>query len=337
MSLKKFSRDLDAFFSFKATPVRSTGARRGTLFLFSAGVVVLCLGAILFFTGGTSAGDSALIPACSIFSNEGEYLSHIRENVEFEGMRLDIITMRRGDNFWKVARKYGVDIDTLIGANPWWGNLLAHVEQEIVVPSRKGALHFVAGLDELDRLAADHKTSREDILVQRLPFFRKHFPRLFDDGKPIAVFLKDARPTAAHMTAELARQFTVREMFRSPLGGRFSSFFGNRVHPIFHRWKFHDGLDIAARYGTPVGAPCEGRVIAAGWMGGYGKAVVISHPKGYKTLCGHLSRINVREGQYVPAGKIIGRVGSTGFSTGPHLHFSLWKDGRPIDPMKVLW
>jgi len=332
--MEKFHVDMDKILSYR---VPFSGNRRGTVFLLSVSAALLCLGSFLYFASGTAAGDSALMTARSVFSDEGEYLSHMRDNVEFEGMRLDIVTIKRGDNYWKVAKKYGVDIDTLIGANPWWGNLLARSEQEIVVPSQKGVLHFIAGLDELDELAAEHKTAREDIMVQRLPFSRKHFPWLHTDGKPIAVFVKDARPTTAHMTATLAKQFTVREMFRSPLGGRFSSFFGNRVHPIFHRWKFHDGLDIAARYGTPVGAPCEGRVIAAGWMGGYGKAVVIAHPKGYKTLCGHLSRIHVRAGQYVQAGRFIGRVGSTGFSTGPHLHFSLWKDGRPIDPMKVLW
>jgi len=139
------------------------------------------------------------------------------------------------------------------------------------------------------------------------------------------------------MTNKMAKQFEVREMFRSPLGGRLSSFYGRRNHPIFRKRSFHNGIDIATRYYTAVGAARAGRVTSAGWMGGFGKAIIIQHDKGYRTLYGHLSRINVRNGQYVKAGRIIGRVGSTGFSTGPHLHFTMWKNKKLINPLKVLW
>lgn len=270
------------------------------------------------------------------FQDEEQYFTYISK-ISFDNVRLDIVKIERGDNYWKIARRYEVDIDTLIGANPHWTDLLARTEGRIVVPSKKGVLRFVKNLDVLDALARDHSVAREYLVVQKMGF-REKLARFFGkNNQPIAVFALNGRPHASNMTASLAKQFELREMFRSPLGGRFSSFFGRRMHPILHRRAFHDGIDIAAHYGSPVGAPCEGTVIAAGWMGAYGKAVVIAHPKGFKTLCGHLSAIYVREGQHVAAGRIIGRVGSTGFSTGPHLHFSLWKDGRPLDPMKVLW
>lgn len=270
------------------------------------------------------------------FHNEEQYFNFI-EKIKFDDIKLQIVKIERGDNYWKIARRYGVDIDTLIGANPHWSDLLARMEGRIVVPSKKGVLLFMKSLDELDAIAREHSVSRENLLVQTMSF-REKLARFFGkNNDPIAVFAMNGRPCASNMKSSLAKQFELREMFRSPLGGRFSSFFGRRMHPILHRRAFHDGIDIAARHGTPVGAPCEGTVVGAGWMGAYGKAVVIAHPKGYKTLCGHLSAIYVREGQRVSAGRIIGRVGSTGFSTGPHLHFSLWKDGRPIDPMKVLW
>ena len=107
------------------------------------------------------------------------------------------------------------------------------------------------------------------------------------------------------MTDKLAQKFQLREMFRSPLGGRYSSFYGRRRHPIFRKRHFHNGVDIATRYGTLVGASSSGRVIYTGWMGGYGKVVIISHKKGYKTLYGHLSKILTRRGRYVKKGRII--------------------------------
>ncbi len=105
-----------------------------------------------------------------------------------------------------------------------------------------------------------------------------------------------------------------------------SSSFGYRIHPITGESRFHQGTDIAAAAGTPVLAAWEGRVEIAGWMGGLGFAVVISHDNGTReTRYGHLQEVLVEEGQIVAQGQPIGLVGSTGFSTGPHLHFELWE------------
>jgi murein DD-endopeptidase MepM/ murein hydrolase activator NlpD len=115
-----------------------------------------------------------------------------------------------------------------------------------------------------------------------------------------------------------------------------SSFSYRRWHPILHRYRPHHGTDFGARRGTPLLAVNKGRVSFAGWMGGYGKVVKIKHPGGYESLYAHQSRIRVKRGQRVSKGDIIGYVGSTGRSTGPHLHFGLMKNGRWINPMKVL-
>ena len=115
-----------------------------------------------------------------------------------------------------------------------------------------------------------------------------------------------------------------------------SSFSYRRWHPILHRYRPHHGTDFGARRGTPLLAVNSGRVSFAGWMGGYGKVVKIRHAGGYESLYAHQSRIRVKRGQRVKKGQIIGYVGSTGRSTGPHLHFGLMKNGRWIDPMKVL-
>lgn len=111
-----------------------------------------------------------------------------------------------------------------------------------------------------------------------------------------------------------------------------SSRFGMRVHPITGQYKSHTGMDIASNQGTAVYACDSGTVALAGWNGGYGNCIIIDHGNGYRTLYGHLSVISVSEGQTVSQGNTIGQVGSTGNSTGPHLHLEVFKNGNRIDP-----
>lgn len=120
-----------------------------------------------------------------------------------------------------------------------------------------------------------------------------------------------------------------------PVHGRMTSGFGNRFHPILGYVRFHDGVDLAASAGTPIVAAADGRVIGAGWRGGYGQQVQIAHTDGVRTLYGHMSRIAAYAGELVHKGQVIGYVGSTGLSTGPHLHFEVTKNGRPVNPMSV--
>jgi murein DD-endopeptidase MepM/ murein hydrolase activator NlpD len=120
----------------------------------------------------------------------------------------------------------------------------------------------------------------------------------------------------------------------SPITSGYSltSGFGWRIHPITGRQSFHDGVDMACGYGTPIHAAASGLVIHAGWYGAYGEALIIDHGSGWGTLYGHCSSIAVSAGQTVSGGQVIGSVGSTGFSTGPHLHFSVRRNGTPVPP-----
>jgi len=120
--------------------------------------------------------------------------------------------------------------------------------------------------------------------------------------------------------------------FRMPVHGRITSNFGRRVHPILRYARFHAGIDFGAPSGAPIMAAASGQVTSAGWQGGYGRAVKISHGGGIQTLYGHMSALAVSPGQQVRAGQVIGYVGSSGFSTGPHLHYELHRNGTPIDP-----
>ena len=120
-----------------------------------------------------------------------------------------------------------------------------------------------------------------------------------------------------------------------PVSGGVSSGFGMRRHPILGYSRMHRGVDFAAGYGTPIVAATDGRVAAAGWAGGYGRQVRLNHSGGLATSYSHMSRIAVAPGQAVRQGQVIGYVGSTGLSTGPHLHYELYRNGTAIDPRSV--
>lgn len=115
---------------------------------------------------------------------------------------------------------------------------------------------------------------------------------------------------------------------------RIASGFGYRIDPIYKTIKMHAGLDFTAPQGTPIYATADGRVRLAGFSdGGYGNHVIINHGYGYETLYGHMVRIKARTGQHVKRGELIGYVGSTGKSTGPHLHYEVHKNGHKLDPV----
>lgn len=121
-----------------------------------------------------------------------------------------------------------------------------------------------------------------------------------------------------------------------PAAGWLSSLFGPRRHPVTGQYEFHWGVDVAAAMGAPVVATAQGVVTLAGRLGSYGLTVVVDHGYGLRTLYAHLSRIRVRPGQWVARGEVLGMVGSTGLSTGPHVHYEVHREGRPVDPLPFL-
>ncbi len=121
-----------------------------------------------------------------------------------------------------------------------------------------------------------------------------------------------------------------------PVNGSVSSPFGWRIHPILGYRKFHTGVDISVGYGVPIHSSAAGTVIYATWMGGYGNVIIVDHGDGLSTLYAHQSSLAVGNGARVARGQTVGYVGSTGFSTGPHLHFEVRVNGNPVDPMGYL-
>jgi len=124
--------------------------------------------------------------------------------------------------------------------------------------------------------------------------------------------------------------------FSRPVNGRITSGFGMRNHPILRRRRLHAGIDFGASSGTPIRAAADGIVIAASYSRGYGNMVILDHGGGISTLYGHCSRLYVSSGQRIKRGQSIAAVGSTGLSTGPHLHFEVRVNGRPVNPMGKL-
>ena len=125
---------------------------------------------------------------------------------------------------------------------------------------------------------------------------------------------------------------------RRPVSGddaRLTSGFGLRLHPLLNERRMHTGIDWAAPTGTPVSAAGKGRVVSAGREGFYGNKVVIDHGGGWQTVYAQLDRFSVKAGDCVDAKAEIGAVGSTGLSSGPHLHFEILREGQAVDPMSV--
>jgi murein DD-endopeptidase MepM/ murein hydrolase activator NlpD len=144
--------------------------------------------------------------------------------------------------------------------------------------------------------------------------------------------LRDLEPLMSR-TGKLVSSLPLRWPVRGPL----NSGFGTRRSPWTGVREHHDGVDIGSLAGTPVKSPAAGRVMASGAGGSYGRYVKLDHGNGVRSLYGHLSKIEVKIGQHVEKGDVIGLVGSTGRSTGPHLHYEVHVDGKAVDPRSFLW
>ncbi|MDX2231356.1 MAG: peptidoglycan DD-metalloendopeptidase family protein [Leptolyngbyaceae cyanobacterium bins.349] len=182
---------------------------------------------------------------------------------------------------------------------------------------------------ELEKLAVDQKSS-----VARLKSDRRAMEvaevQLEQDSRAIASLINQRLAQGERIAFRGTGQMLL------PVIGEITSSFGWRVHPVLGYERFHAGLDVGADYGTLIHAAERGTVIFAGWYGGYGNAVIIDHGGTITTLYAHASELYVTEGQSVQRGQAIAAVGSTGLSTGPHLHFEVRRDGEPTDPVAFL-
>ena len=307
--------------------------RLGKLVVLSVAIFVLlvCAGLTIFHAQSIAPSTPAVpqvIDVKLLTQDLDLRLRHLQGRVT--GVSFFIAKIKKRDNLWKMARKRGYTVHSILGCNPQMETYDVHINQRILVPSRGGTLRQIQKGDTWESISKKY-----DLGINELEWCNAGVKSL-KEGEYI--FVPGRMPDIDLMNEKLREKYELRALFVSPLGGRLSSTFGKRRHPVTGQPSFHGGIDIAVHEGTWVGAAADGVVTVAGDTGGhYGKAVFISHQNGYETQYGHLSRILVRPGQRVKAHKLIARSGSTGRSTGPHLHFTIKRNGKAIDPLKFLW
>ncbi len=255
--------------------------------------------------------------------------TQIAEGWKAAGLEIAEHTIRQKENFWKVAREYHVDIDTIVGANQDLKKLQAALGQKIRIPNQRGVLHRIDGEDSIRTLSSLYAVSAAAIMtVNNLK--EKH---ILPPG--VELFIPGAKPV--RLTGEMSVRYGLRGIFGSPLPGRITSTMGMRKHPVGGFRGRHTGVDLAAAEGTRIAAAAAGVVTDAGEGEYIGKFVILSHKDSYTTIYGHCIQTLVRKGQQIKKGQVIARVGNTGRTTGPHLHFEIRKNGIPQDPLSYLW
>jgi murein DD-endopeptidase MepM/ murein hydrolase activator NlpD len=198
---------------------------------------------------------------------------------------------------------------------------LADLQVRIAAEKRQSSSERVKAAREKERLLRD-RVAGERALAE-----------LEQNSREIEAMLQRMQQTPEGRE-RLAKPWTGK--FRMPVNGRLTSGYGYRRHPIHRVRKLHTGIDIAAPRDTSIRCAGDGTVVHASRWGGYGNCIIVDHGGGLATLYAHCSRLAVTNGQAVTEGQVIGYVGTTGLSTGPHLHFEVRRDGRPIDPKPFL-
>ncbi|MEI6916464.1 MAG: peptidoglycan DD-metalloendopeptidase family protein, partial [Armatimonadota bacterium] len=193
-----------------------------------------------------------------------------------------------------------------------------------------GLQRTLSGKEAEEKQLATLKQAQLESIQEDREAYEKALDDLIAESNRIAARIRAMQSTPAGKK-RYAKAF--RGGFIRPVDGAVSSGFGMRFHPILRKYKRHTGVDLRCRTGTPVHAAASGMVIISGWMGAYGNAVVIDHGGGVSTLYGHNSRLACSAGQEVKQGQVISYSGSTGWSTGPHLHFEVRHSGSPINPL----
>ena len=182
------------------------------------------------------------------------------------------------------------------------------------------------------RLAMEDKVEKQRAIIEQMKYDKATIERKQDE----------ARAASERITRMLQRSGLRNLPVQGsgamiwPLGGPITSDFGWRVHPITGAQRFHSGIDIGGDYGDAICAAQAGTVEYAGWISGYGNAVIINHGGGISTLYGHCQSLNVSVGENVSQGDVIAYCGSTGNSTGPHCHFEVRENGEPVNPLSYL-
>lgn len=260
-----------------------------------AGIILGVLFLFLFLTFFPSPREKQLLREKESMQSQLEIL-----NQQVDQMQIVMTDLQqRDDNLYRV----------LFGAEP------------IPLSIRQGTQHKIDYYDSIatmtdNQLAAD-LTQKVDMLEKELYTQAKSYDEVLEMAKNQEIRMENIPAIQPVMNKDLKR---------------VASGYGMRIDPVYHVRKFHQGMDFSAPIGTDVFATGNAKVEFAGWRQGYGNTVILDHGYGYKTLYAHLYKVLVRKGQKVRRSDIIALVGNTGKSTGPHLHYEVRLNGKPVDP-----
>ena len=267
----------------------------------------------------------------------------------------------QGDSLWSIANSQNIELDTLVGSNTFKTSARLRPGAILRIPNQDGIFYVMKKGEDIEAVSKRYGVSMNKIrqvnVTQNIDALRAGDEIFLPDAKPEGLIehkdvkLVEVKKTAPTKTAKSAPKTAAKSEkpsggevavrrarggFRWPVMGRINSPFGWRQHPITRRKDFHTGIDIKAERNDPIKAAGSGRIVYSGWMGGYGKVLVIEHPNGQSTLYAHCSTLLAGKGASVSSGQLVARVGTTGRSTGPHLHFEVRNGNSPVNPIKYL-
>jgi len=254
-------------------------------------------------------------------------LSGVPEPEEYSRPRLltfSSYALEKGDIIGNIATRTGLNEDTLISVNDIKNTRLMQIGQVIRIPNQDGIYYTVKSGDTLESVAEKYNVTGSGI---------KTVNELFSDE----ISLNSVLFIPGGKLDWVNRQEINGDLFIWPYSGYITSNYGYRMSPFDNTIRqFHSGLDIGAPMGAPIKAAMAGRVSQTGYDDSFGNYVVISHHSGYRTLYAHMSEIRVKAGAYVETGQRIGDVGISGVTTGPHVHFTVYKNGVTVNPRSLM-
>lgn len=304
----------------------------------SFAVTGFCLGAVITTVSITTLNKKTNKTAMGGFESSAnpEFAKEISDTFEIENeianeelppLTYKTYRVKQGDMIGVIAEQNNISQDTLITVNHISSTRTIQVGTYLKIPSIAGILYTVREDGETFEKIAEKYDISADKCAEVNNMAMTVSLKAGD-----TLFLPDAQMD------NITRQEINGDLFHKPLKNRYwlTSPYGWRSSPFSGKRSFHGGTDMAIASGTNIYAALDGRVSFTGYNDTYGNYVIVTHHSGYKTLYAHMSSISCKKGQYVYTNTVIGKVGSTGMSTGPHLHFAVYKNGKSMNPMSLI-
>ena len=299
-----------------------------------AGILILAVivtgNIITFLTSkrvSVSVESYRVVQGLPLFTDHEAYVKLVSSYPHELDPGIRIYTTLRGDTPWSLSEQFDLDLDTLAGCNPALEDLFVPAGTRIIIPPEKG---FILAMDSPGDISNySKKRGLNPPSFRSIPF------SLIRKDDLLLLFIPGEKPV--RLNPSTRRLLAFHNRFHEPVKGFFTSQYGDRVESTHRAMKYHNGLDICAPLGSSIKASASGYVIFAGWRSGYGHTITLLHGNGYTSMYGHCHRILVNKGDFVEQGETIGLVGSTGWSTGPHLHFVITRQNRDLNPLLFIW